>query len=269
MNGKRNDAAGSSTLLRAFAILQAVVDSERPTAVAELVDLLTLPKPTVHRLTQRLIQQGLLQREPVSKRLIPGHRLNRLALGVLTNSAMLAPRRAILKALSEELQETCNLTVLDGEALIYLERVETNWPIRIQLPIGSRLPLHCTASGKLFLAYMPPRQRDALLRCAPLKRHTEWTVTDPDRLTEELERIAETGLSTDDQELMTGMVAIALPVYDAGGRVCATVAVHAPTVRKTLADLRDRAPTVRRAAAALTASFRQPDGAGATPRAPR
>lgn len=250
---KRSDS--NSTLLRAFAILEAVATADRPSSVAEIVERLDLPKPTAHRLTQRLIQEGLLQRDPASKRLIPGGRLGQLALHVLASSTLLAPRRAILKTLSEQLEETCNLCVLDGEESIYLDRVETNWPIRIQLPVGSRMPLHCTASGKLFLARMPQRQRSALLQHKPLLRNTPHTITDPEVLERELQRIVEEGISTDNEELMSGMVAIALPVTDRTGRICATVAVHAPTVRKSLTELRQQVPAVNRAATALTQLF--------------
>ena len=125
---------------------------------------------------------------------------------------------------------------------MYFDRVEANWPYRIQFPIGSHLPLHCTASGKLLLAHMDGRQRNRLLRAMPLARRTAHTITDPDALIERLKHIKATALGVDNEEFIAGMVAVAVPVFDAAGDVCFTVAVHAPTVRKPLAVLRSISP---------------------------
>lgn len=248
-----NEGLTNSTLVRAFSLLDQVVEAERPLSGADLVERLRLPKPTVHRLARQLEQQGLLQRELDGRRYAPGHRLRKLALRVLAHSSIGAPRHAILQSLSEQLGETCNITVLDGNQTVYFDRVEANWPVRIQLPPGSRLPLHCTASGKLFLAHMSQRDRGRLLAAAPLKAHTDRTITDAGQLEHELQRIAAEGLSTDNEEFITGMVAVAVPVHDASGHICATVAVHAPTVRKPLQELRQHVPALRRAAASLAA----------------
>lgn len=247
--------SSNSTLLRAMTLLEIVADSNRPLSAAELANLSKLPRPTVHRLAQQLEEEGLLQREPPSKRFIPGYRLQTLARQVMVHSALSAPRRAILQALSEELEETCNITMLDGNRLIYLERVEANWPVKIQLQPGSHLPLHCTASGKLFLAQMPAALRRSLLNAAPLERHTAFTITDPQQLEEDCQRIAAQGLSTDNEELIKGMVAIAVPIENAAGETFSTVAVHAPTLRKSLEELRRYAPALRRAAVALAETF--------------
>lgn len=245
----------NSALLRAIALLEKVAEADRPLTATELVTLSKLPKPTVHRVVQQLEEEGLLQREPPGKRYGPGFRLRSLARQVMISSASTAPRRAVLQALSEELEETCNITMLDGNELVYLERVESNWPVRIQLQPGSHLPLHCTASGKLFLAYMPTRLRQTLLTAAPLKRCTEHTIIDPGRLEEECRRIAAEGVSTDNEELIRGMVAVAVPIETATGEIYSTVAVHAPTLRRSLEDLRQHTPALRRAAAALASIF--------------
>jgi DNA-binding IclR family transcriptional regulator len=245
----------NSTLLRAFKLLEAVVAANRPVSGADLIETLELPKPTVHRLAQQLEREDLLQREPDGKRYTPGIRLSSLAWDVIANSIVALPRKTILRALSEELGETCNITVLDGNQSVYFDRVETNWPVRIQLPIGTRLPLHCTASGKLYLAMMPPEQRRNMLQAVPLHPYTDRTVTNVANLEGMLPDIWASGLGTDDEEFIAGMVAIAVPVTNAAGHICATVAVHAPTMRKPLSALREHAPALRRAAVALSEVF--------------
>ena len=243
-----------STLIRGFLILEKVVQADRPLSSALLAEELELPKPTVHRIAQQLEEQGLLQREPGGKRFTGGKRLRNLALASLSNSVLSAHRHAILQALSEEIEETCNLTVLDGNQLVYLDRVEANWPYRIYLPVGSHLPLHCTATGKLFLAYMPPAQRQRLLHSLPLKRYTEQTTTDPAELERKLTEIAADGVGYDTGEYLDGMVALAVPVFDEHNRVCFSIAIHAPSTRKPLAELRQHLPALRKAAARLAAA---------------
>lgn len=243
------------TILRGLIVLEKVIQAQRPISATDLIEELNLPKPTVNRILQQLEEQRLVQREPVNRRYMPGPRAREMALGVMSNRALSAPRHAILQALSEEVGETCNCTMLDGDHTVYFDRVEANWPYRIQLPIGSHLPLHCTSSGKLFLAHMQPRMRQRLINATPLKRFTDRTITDPERLSEELKRIAEDGIGIDNEEFMAGMVAVAVPVFSASNEICFTVAVHAPAVRKPLEALRQYVPSLRRAAAAMAATY--------------
>ena len=245
------------TVLRGLLVLEKVTAARRPMAAADLVEELELPKPTVNRLLRQLESEGLLQREPVKHRYQPGPRARDMALGILTHKGVGAARHAILQALSDEIGETCNCALRDGGVLVYFDRVEANWPYRIQLPIGSHLPLHCTASGKLLLAHMDARHRNRLLRAAPLERFTERTITDPDRLDAALKTVRAEGVGIDDQEFLDGMAAVAAPVFNQAGEACFTVAVHAPTARKPLRALRAHIPALRAAAQALEAHYCQ------------
>ena len=248
------DSGTQSTLIRGFLIVEKIVQADRPLSSAYLAEELDLPKATVHRIAQQLEEEGLLQREPGGKRFTGGRRLRRLAMATLSNSVLTAHRTAILQALSKEVGETCNLTVLDGNEIVYLDRVETNWPYRIHLPVGSHLPLHCTATGKLFLANMKPAARRRLLEGLTLTRHTELTITDIDALEAQLRRIAEEGVGYDTGEYLEGMVAVAVPVIGEDNAMCFAVAIHAPSVRKSVGELRQYLPTLRHAAARLAAA---------------
>ncbi|MCG6968088.1 MAG: IclR family transcriptional regulator [Chromatiaceae bacterium] len=248
------NGSAQSTLIRGFLIVEKIVQADRPLSSAYLAEELDLPKATVHRIAQQLEEEGLLQREPGGKRFIGSRRLRQLAMATLANSVLSAHRTAILQSLSKEVGETCNLTVLDGNEIVYLDRVETNWPYRIHLPVGSHLPLHCTATGKLFLANMKPAARRRLIDSLTLTRHTDLTITDPDVLLEQLRRIAEEGVGYDSGEYLDGMVAIAVPVIGEHNQMCFAVAIHAPSVRKSLSELRQYLPTLRHAAARLAAA---------------
>ncbi len=247
--------AGNSTTARAFAVRECVAASAGPLALPDLVEATGFPKSTVHRLLLLLESERLLAREPDGKHYAAGPRLATLALAALKNSANRAERHAVLRDLVDAVGETCNFTMLDGDEVVYLDRVEARWPLRLMLAPGSRVPLHCTASGKLFLALMPPARRRRLLAAASLKRLTRNTITDKDRLLRELERIRAEKLGTDDEEFLAGLTAVAVPVLDARGRILATVAVHAPTSRMSIAKARTHVPALRRAAAKLAGTL--------------
>jgi DNA-binding IclR family transcriptional regulator len=157
-----------------------------------------------------------------------------------------------LRSLVDALGETCNLTALDGDCVLYVERVETNEPLRLHMQPGMRVPLHCTASGKLFLSQMPAAERRVVLARLPLKRMTFRTFTDASVLESELDRLAARGIGIDNEEFIRGMVAVAVPVRAAeDGQVLASLAVHAPTARATLNDLLEAVPKLKSTAVAL------------------
>ena len=242
--------------LRVYRIIEYVAAAPRPVSYAEISDELALPKPTTHRLCELLIEQAILQRDPDGRCFIPGQRLRTLALEVLGGNGLAAERRLVLQSLSRRTGETCNLTVPDGTSVLYLDRVETEWPLRIAFPVGSRVPLHCTASGKLYLSQMATRERRRLLAALELEPSTRNTIIDADRLAEELAVTRERQYGIDNEEFLDGMIAVAVPVHDPQGRICATIAIHGPVQRFTLDRALSHLPLMRDAAASLEATLR-------------
>ena len=253
-------------LLRALALLEHVAHAQRPVSLQEMTEASSLPKPTVYRMLSVLEQAGLVAREPDDRRVVAGPRLARLALDVLMNASVRAPRHAILQRLAAEVGETVNMTMLEKSEVVYLDRVESAWPLRMALQPGSRVPLHCTASGKLLLALLPTVRRRRVVAALELVRHTDNTIVDRRRLEAGLAAIRRAGLATDNEEYLAGVVCVAVPVIAQGGRVAACVAVHAPVARMPLARALSLAPALRRAAGALGASFDDdsPPGAAVT-----
>jgi len=244
-----------SSTLRAVALLELIAAADAPPSLEELTRDSGLPKPTVYRILGLLMRGGLVQREAFQKRYAIGPRMAALSLLVQMRSPQRAQRHAILSRLVEEIGETCNFTMLDGDAVVYLDRVETPEKVRLHMDIGSRVPLHCTASGKLFLAHLPPSQVRTVLGTVPLKRYTERTVTSVEVLERELQKIRASGISTDTGEYLPGSVCLAVPVADPRGRICAAIAVHGPAPRMTLKRGYEFLPAMRRAAAAIAATL--------------
>jgi len=245
--------------VKAVAILEAMATVRRPLGVTEVGVLLGLPKPTAHRIVRMLESEGLLQREPGSRRFVPGARLVRLGLGVVAASMLSAPRHAILEALSQKIGETCNFGVMADSHVVYLDRVESAWPFGLRFERGSRVPLHCTSMGKLFLSLMPAKKCALLLRSIPLYRYTENTLTDAARLEAELENIRSAEVSTDNQEFLAGVVCVAVPVRDTNKQPVAALAVSAPLARMTLQQGLQHVPLLKAAAEQLTVTIDEAD----------
>jgi DNA-binding IclR family transcriptional regulator len=241
--------------LRAIAVLESLVAADRPASLAELTESSRLPKPTLYRMLGMLESAGLVAREPAARRYAPGPRLAALARNVMLNGSLRAERHAILARLVEEIGETCNFTMLDGAEVVYLDRVEAAWPLRMNLSSGSRVPLHCTASGKLLLALLPKPARERLVARLPLTRYTGTTITEPKKLGAELARIRAERHATDNEEFHAGLACVAVPVTDRAKRTCAALAVHAPVSRMPLARALEHLPSLRRAADAMAATF--------------
>jgi DNA-binding IclR family transcriptional regulator len=249
----------ASVVQRALAVLDAVARGGESVSLTALAGDLGLPKPTAYRLLRELAEAGLVRRATeAAGGFAPGPRLESLALAVMQHSGSSTARHAILSRLVEELGETCNITVLDGSQVLYLDRVESPWPLRVHLQPGSRVPLTCTASGKLFLARLPRLRRDRLLAQMRFERHTERTLADRASLEQELERIRRQGFAVDNEEYLAGLLCVAVPVIDARGRAIAAVAVQAPVARLPRERAETTLPALERAAHALGATYGAP-----------
>jgi len=245
----------TSPLLRALTLLEHVVAAEAPLTLAEAATGAGLPKPTAYRMLVMLEDAGLVVREPGGRRVGAGPRLTRLALDTLRQGVSRGPRRAILQSLAASIRETVNLTAIEGSDIVYLDRVESEWPLRVSLQPGSRVPLHCSASGKLLLALMPAPRRKKLFDALPLTRHTAQTIADRRALAREIARIRHARVAVDNEEYIAGLVCVAVPVTLADGRVVASVAVQAPVARMPLATALTHVPALRDAATALAATM--------------
>jgi DNA-binding IclR family transcriptional regulator len=221
----------TSATARALAILRAVSATGISVSVVDLALEFGMPKQTVHRLMHVLEYIGYVQREPGSKRFIAGHMQTAMAVATLINSPRRAERRSILQSLVDEVRESCNITALAGGSLVLIESVEGPRPLGIQFQPGAHAPLHCTASGKLFLSTMSAHNRRRLLATVPLKRFTERTVVDRLSIEKDLRQIRVTQFGLEQGEFLEGMVGVAVPVFDSKGRMCATVSTQAPAER--------------------------------------
>ena len=242
--------------LRLFELLELLATQRRPMSLADLQVHAPWPKPTLHRMLAQLEAGGLLRREPDGRRYVMAARALRLAEAALAASSLQGVRHAALRALVADIGESCNLTAMSGAEVIYLDRVESAFPLRRELRPGTRVPLHASASGKLFLAFLPARQRRQLLDGLILSRHTATTLSSRAALDAELLRVRREDCAVDAEEFVDGLVCVAVPVRESGGaHVRCAVALQAPAARLSLAQALALVPRLREAAAAVARSY--------------
>jgi DNA-binding IclR family transcriptional regulator len=230
------DVASGSSAERSLRLLSLLANEGRALSLADLAARLALPKGTAHRICTQLLASGFLARDVDERSFIVGPALRRLAFDTLNHGVVRGLRHEVLAELVGKVGETCNFTTLDGAQVLYLDRVEAQWPLRLTLDVGSHVPLHCTASGKLFLAQMPQAARDALIAELPLQKMTRNTIVTAKGLRAECDRIAEQGYACDREEFIAGLIAVAVPVQGTDGVSRAAIAVHGPVARLSLAD---------------------------------
>ncbi len=224
------------TNLRTLLMLEVLGRSGRPMTATELGSEIGLAKQTVHRLCATLEAEGFLIRHGNSKRFLPARRTRAMSSGLLFASRAHIARHQVLEDVARQVGETVNFVVPEETGMSYLDRVETDWPFRVQFPVGSNVPFHCTASGKTFMASLKPKARRAFVMGLNFSRHTKFTHTEPEVLLDDLARIAKRGYALDEEEFIEGMVAIAVPVRDLDGRFAAALAYHGPRPRMSLAE---------------------------------
>lgn len=246
------DIEQTPTNLRTLLILEVLGKSDHAMTATQINDELGLPKQTVHRLCVTLEENGFLSRLGNSKKYQVARRLRDLGAGLLHNSRDHVARHQILRQVAQEVGETVNYAVPGSSGMNYLDRVETDWPFRIQLPIGTSVPFHCTASGKTFLASLTPKKQAVLVSSLKLEKQTQHTLDDQQALLDELKRIKKQGYSLDQEEFLEGMVAIAVPVTDPSGRFIAGLAYHGPAQRLSLAEAVERKQILQNAAKKLS-----------------
>jgi len=245
----------NSSALRAFRLLESLAQRPAGKAMSELMHDTGLPKQTVHRIVDQLIHAGLVVKFPGDKHYQLGRRAEFFALSALLGSPRQQERRAILESLVNDLGETCNITTLVGTDIVYIDRVESSWPLRVVLGPGSHVPVYATASGKLLLSLLPKPQRDRLIELIRLRSLTPNTHQSIDTLQKDLTKTRRERLGINSEEHWQGLIAVAVPVMLTKEKACAAIAVQAPVGRKTLDALTEFVPRMRIAAQDLAKTF--------------
>ncbi len=215
---------------RALRILRCFRAEQPELGITEIARELRLPKSTVHRLLATLEAEGFAHRLSGS-RYVLGWRAFGLGAAVLAWSAIRQPTLRRLEALVAATGETAHLGVLDEGQVLYVEKVEIDRPLRMPSAVGRRLPLHCTALGKVLAAGLEDAVLKRIIERVGLPAFTPNTITDLAMLQRELEKVRTAGFALDNEEIEEGLMCVAAPVVDERGTTCAAISISGPVSR--------------------------------------
>lgn len=236
-----------SSITRVLEIVEAVSYAPKPVSPLELSQALDIPKPTIHRLIQNLVDEGFVAID-ISGGIIPGKRVRNLSVELWQQRHFFNERQVVLQRLVDDIKESCGIAIPYQMNMTYTNRVQTSLPLQIHLPVGAKSPMWCTGTGKLYLSQLPKPSRRKMLQSLALSKFTKNTIVDIELLNAELDRIAKTGIGIDNEEFISEMVTVAVPIVDKKSRYLASLYVHGPTIRVSLEELLSHVPRLQAAA---------------------
>jgi len=246
MAGSEKRSYNITALQRGLRLLQLFSESPRGLTAKQVANLSRLPVSTVHRFLVNLQRAGFLNcsGDGAYHLGIACFSIGQAALGQLDIRRLSLP---YLQELNHQTRETIHLTVRHGLSAVYVEKLDSPEPLRIYSRIGAGVPLHCTAVGKVLLAYLPQEEQSEVIRQLDLKRLTPNTAGSLQELQTELYRVRKNGYACDMEEHELHIRCIAAPIWDHTGGVHASLSITAPMVRMPVNRLRQLAPLVQRA----------------------
>lgn len=235
--------SGVQSVERAFELLEVVAGAGGEASLSEVADVAGLPLPTIHRLLRTLVGRGYMRQLPNRKYAL-GPRL--IPLGDVASSVLGTWARPVLAPLVDQLDESANLAIPDGDLAVYVAQVPSTQAMRMFTEVGKRVYQHCTGAGKALLSQLPDDTVRAVLARTGMPAQTPRTITGPEALLVELAAVRARGYAVDDEEQELGVQCIAVPVRHGATRMA--ISVSGPATRMTT-DLVARAVPLLTAAA--------------------
>ena len=240
---------------RTVAILQVLADARTNLGPAEIAEKLSLHKSTIHRLLTALERHDYIRRQPETGKYGLGLKLFELGHRAIARLDLRDYAPPILERLVAETGETAHLCVMDGGQMVSVSIAESPRTVRTPATVGRRSPMHCTAVGKVMLAFLPERSLLALLKQHPLRKHTGKTLATRAALAVELGRIKHRGYAIDDEEIEEGLRCVGAPVRNYSNDVIAAMSIAGPAFRISRARIPFLARAVVDAAERLSAEL--------------
>jgi len=250
----------NQSLEKGLAVLQAFSARRRTMTLADVAEATDITKSSAQRMIFTLEKLGYVRRHPRTRRYQLTPRVMEIGFNYLAANPLIEVANPFLSELTKVTTETSCLTEPDGVDMVYVARFVSAQFVPVHMPIGSRIPMYCTASGRAYLSALPEDEARTLIEACDRVPHTAHTRTGVDEILEELRQAKLQGFATNAEELFLGDMTIAAPVMGSQGRPVASVHLVAPTSRWTLEEaVRKLAPTLLLCARSLTNSARSID----------
>ena len=250
----------NQSLEKGLAVLRAFSARRRTMTLADVAEATDITKSSAQRMVFTLEKLGYVRKHPKTRRYQLTPRVMEIGFNYLATHSLIDVANPFLSELTKVTTETSCLTEPDGLDMVYVARFVSAQFVPVHMPIGSRIPMYCTASGRAFLSALPEDEARALIEASDRVAHTMHTRTGVDEILQELRQARQQGFATNAEELFLGDMTIAAPVLGAQGRPVASVHIVAPTSRWTLEEaVRKLAPTLLPCARSLTSSARSID----------
>jgi DNA-binding IclR family transcriptional regulator len=219
------------TIEKASEVL-ALFDREHPEwGVREVAEALGLAKSSAHDLLTSLEQVGLLGKNDEGRYRL-GWRLVTLSETLLATTELRREARPIMEELADQYRETLHLAVLDDTKVVYADKLEGKQAVRVELTsLGTRLYAHCSAVGKVLLAYQPEENVKRIIKAEGLPRFTANTITDASELEQALAKVRKQGYAIDQEEILPDLCCIGAPIHNCTGQVIAAISMSIPAYR--------------------------------------
>jgi IclR family pca regulon transcriptional regulator len=222
---------------KALAVLECFGGERRALSLTELAGGASMTTSSAQRCVHTLVRLGYLRRDALLRRWVLTPRALSLSAAYLAGHALLEQATTHLIDLNQASGESVSLSEPDGVDMVFIARFPSLKRFYIHMPVGRRLPMYCTASGRAHLAALPPEAARQLLRRMQLQQLTPHTLTDRTQVWKRIEAAREAGFAWSEQECYRGDLTIAAAVLGEDGAPVAAINISAPTSRWTLAEL--------------------------------
>ena len=215
---------------RALQILESFSEDNPELGLSEITQIVDLHKATTFRIVTTLLNFGYLERTPDGQKYRLGMRLASLGCNVIQRMDVRREALPYMQRLVDQWGESVDLSVFEREDVFFVETIQGNHALTFAAGVGKHLPLHCTANGKVFLAFLPPDKLDDFLG-RPLPAYTDKTITSPEKLRAQLTEVRRLGYAIDDEEFEVGVLALSVPIRNQQGDVVAAIGMPIPVSR--------------------------------------
>ena len=226
-----------------------LIDPDNFTA-KKIAHKLDIPLATIYRHIDTLCEEKYIV-PAGAKKYIPGPKIRNIILNSLPYEPNFTLRRSHLRKLTNDIQETVSLSIPIGTKLVYFDRIEFHWPMQLNLEAGDHLPLHASASGKLYLSFLKEQDATDIFKNIKTPKTAKNTIIEINQFKKELRKINSQKYAFDDEEWFDGMVGVSVPIFNKKNELCFCLSTHTAKSRKNIEDLKKILPSMQMAATNL------------------